>query len=186
MSAPEVPVDVDSREHPFPHYRLESPMQSLRQAVCVIVHDEEADKVACIHYANDTWSTVPAWTIPGGKVEEGERLDEAAARELHEETGLVVGREELRLVHTVQVRAGWDGKGPFLLSVFATTSWSGELTNTEPDKHLAVLWVDARTLPTPMFPTSHAALTTYLAGGGRGFSTYGWDSPADPRALVGA
>ncbi len=70
--------------------------------------------------------------------------------------------------------------------MFATTSWSGELTNTEPDKHLAVLWVDAKTLPTPMFPTSHAALTTYLAGGGRGFSTYGWDSPADPRALVGA
>ncbi len=160
-------------------------MQSLRQAVAVIVHDEEAGQVACVHYANDTWSAVPAWTVPGGKVEEGERLDEAAARELLEESGLTVAPEELRLVHTIQVKAGWDGQGPFLLSVFAATSWQGELTNTEPDKHLAVVWVDAAELPTPMFPTSHAALTAYL-GGGRGFSTYGWGASEDLRALVGA
>ncbi|GAB7186570.1 NUDIX hydrolase superfamily protein [Kitasatospora sp. Ki12] len=161
-------------------------MQSLRQAVCAIVHDEKAGKVACIHYANDSWSEIPAWTIPGGKVEEGERLDEAAARELREETGLVVAPEELRLVHTVQVKAGWDDKGPFLLSVFAATSWHGELTNTEPDKHLAVVWVATGALPTPMFPTSHTALTAYLTGDARGFSTHGWESAADPRALVGA
>ncbi|GAA4837874.1 NUDIX domain-containing protein [Kitasatospora terrestris] len=161
-------------------------MQSLRQAVCVIVHDETAGKVACVHYANDPWSTVPAWTVPGGKVEEGERLDEAAARELREEAGLVVPAEELRLVHTIQAKAGWDGEGPFLLSVFATTSWQGELTNTEPDKHLEVLWADADALPTPMFPTSHAALTTYLSGDGRGFSTYGWEDGEDLRAFVGA
>ncbi|MFF2629440.1 NUDIX domain-containing protein [Kitasatospora griseola] len=161
-------------------------MQSLRQTVCVIAHDEKAGKVACVHYANDSWSTVPAWTVPGGKVEEGERLDEAAARELHEESGLVVAPEDLRLVHTIQVKAGWDGKGPLLLSVFAATSWQSELTNTEPDKHLAVLWMDAATLPTSMFPTSHVALTAYLAGDGRGFSTYGWDASEDLRALVGA
>ncbi|WP_035795007.1 NUDIX domain-containing protein [Kitasatospora mediocidica] len=158
-------------------------MQSLRQAVAVIVHNERTGQVACLHYANESWTKTPVWTIPGGKVEEGERLDEAAARELLEESGLVVPPQELRLVHTVQVRAGWDGKGPFLLSVFATTSWQGELTNTEPDKHLAVVWRDATDLPSPMFPTSHTALTAYLDGG-RGFSTHGWDSDVDPRALV--
>ncbi|MFD9066508.1 hypothetical protein ACFVZ3_33880 [Kitasatospora purpeofusca] len=78
------------------------------------------------------------------------------------------------------------GRGPFLLSVFAATSWRGELTNAEPDKHLAVLWMDTSALPTPMFPTSHVALTAYLAGDGRGFSTYGWDASEDLRALVGA
>ncbi|MGV9271310.1 NUDIX domain-containing protein [Kitasatospora sp. NPDC003701] len=161
-------------------------MQSLRQAVCVIVHDEEAGKVACVHYANDSWSTVPAWTVPGGKVDEGERLDQAAARELLEESGLTVDPAELRLVHTIQVKAGWDGKGPFLLSVFAATSWQGELTNAEPDKHLDVLWMDTDALPGPMFPTSHAALTAYLAGDKRGFSTYGWGASEDLRALVGA
>lgn len=158
-------------------------MQTLRQAVAVIVHDEQADRIVCVHYAHDSWSSTPAWTVPGGKVEEGERLDEAAARELLEEAGLVVAPEELRLVHTIQVRQGWDGKGPFLLSVFAATSWHGELTNTEPDKHLAVVWTDTGALPSPMFSTSHAALTAYL-NGGRGFSTHGWDSPTDPRTLI--
>ncbi|MER5863223.1 NUDIX domain-containing protein [Kitasatospora sp. NPDC002040] len=159
-------------------------MQSLRQAVCVIVHDEKAAKVATIRYANDSWSSTPAYTIPGGKVEEGERLDEAAARELVEETGLVVAPDELRLVHTVQVRQSWDGKGPFLLSVFAATGWQGALVNREPDKHLAVLWSDTDALPTPMFATAHAALTSYL-GGGRGFSTHGWGTAEDPCSLVG-
>ncbi len=160
-------------------------MQSLRQAVCVIVHDERVRRILTVHYANDSWAPTPVWTVPGGKVEEGERLDAAAARELLEETGLRVAPEQLRLVHTIQVREGWDGKGPFLLTVFATTSWEGEPANTEPDKHLAVVWSDADALPVPMFATSHAALTAYL-GSGRGFSTHGWDGTPDPRSLVGS
>ncbi|MFJ2782090.1 NUDIX domain-containing protein [Kitasatospora sp. NPDC087315] len=160
-------------------------MESLRQAVAVIAHDQDQCLVATVHYAANSWSNTPAWTIPGGKVEVGERLDEAAARELREETGLIVAAEDLRLVHTVQVAVGWDGRGPFLLSVFLATAWRGELTNTEPDKHLDVLWSPADALPLPMFPTSHAALTLYLSGG-RGFSTHGWeDERFDPRTLVG-
>ncbi|MET9398984.1 NUDIX domain-containing protein [Kitasatospora sp. NPDC002965] len=160
-------------------------MESLRQAVSVIAHDRARGVVATIRYAVNSWSATPAWTIPGGKVEVGERLDEAAARELHEETGLVVTPEDLRLVHTIQVREGWDGKGPFLLSVFLATAWSGELSNPEPDKHLGVVWAPAGDPPLPMFATSHAALTLYLSGG-RGFSTHGWDGADHPRGLVGA
>ncbi len=70
--------------------------------------------------------------------------------------------------------------------LFLATAWRGELTNTEPDEHLAVAWSPADALPLPMFPTSHAALTLHLSGG-RGFSTHGWDGePFDPRTLVGA
>ena len=157
----------------------------LRQAVSTIVHDLTTNQVATIHYANDSWSRTPAFTIPGGKAEDGERLDEAAARELLEETGLIVDPEQLRLVHSIQVRQGWDGRGPFLLSVFAATSWQGQLTNTEPDKHLSVAWSPVDALPTPMFHSSHSALLAYL-NGGRGFSTHGWSGDVDPRALVGS
>ncbi|MFF3071407.1 NUDIX domain-containing protein [Kitasatospora sp. NPDC057904] len=161
-------------------------MESLRQAVAVIVHDQVQGLVATIHYATNSWSATPAWTIPGGKVEVGERLDEAAARELREETGLLVEPEDLRLVHTIQVRQGWDGKGAFLLSAFLATAWRGELANTEPTKHLSVAWSPVDALPLPMFPTSHAALTLHLSGG-RGFSTHGYDGkPFDLHTLVGA
>ncbi|MFD5437808.1 NUDIX domain-containing protein [Kitasatospora sp. NPDC127067] len=161
-------------------------MESLRQTVAVIAHDRDRGLVATVHYSAHGWSTTPAWTIPGGKVEVDERLDEAAARELREETGLLVEPEDLRLVHTAQVRAGWDGKGPYMVSVFLATAWRGELTNTEPDKHLDVRWSPADEPPLPMFPVAHAALTLHQSGG-RGFSTHGWgDEHFDPRTLIGA
>ena len=40
------------------------------------------------------------WGIPGGFLELGETLAEGAARELHEETGIVVPPEQLQLYMT--------------------------------------------------------------------------------------
>lgn len=38
------------------------------------------------------------WALPGGFMEMDERLERCAVRELEEETGLVVGEEDIRLV----------------------------------------------------------------------------------------
>lgn len=145
-----------------------------RLAVSVILHDLALDKIATLHYGARSW-TPAAWTIPGGKVDRDERLPEAAAREVQEETGLVLDPDDLKLVHTVQVAEGWDGKGGFMLFVFAATAWRGTLTNREPGKHLGVAWSPATDLPQPMFPTSRTAIDAYLAGG-PAFSTHGWDA----------
>ncbi|MFE6867850.1 NUDIX domain-containing protein [Kitasatospora sp. NPDC057692] len=148
-----------------------------RNSVCVIVHDKGTDTIAAVHYAARNWSPHPAWTVPGGKAEPGEALDEAAARELKEETGLLVDPADLELVHVIHVEQGWDQAGQFVLFVFATDKWTGELTNTEPDKHLAARWVPAGHLPEPAFPTAAQALTAYRAGG-PAFSRYGWEPAA--------
>ncbi|MEV5204518.1 NUDIX domain-containing protein [Streptomyces sp. NPDC053720] len=150
-----------------------SSVMNSRNAVCVIVHDKDADRIAAVLYAARNWTFRPPWTLPGGKAEPGEALDEAAARELMEETGLLVDPADLALVHVVHVEQGWDQAGQFILFVFAAETWTGELTNTEPDKHLAAEWIAANRLPEPAFPTTTQALAAYLDGG-PSFTRYGW------------
>ncbi|QNE76164.1 NUDIX domain-containing protein [Streptomyces finlayi] len=148
-----------------------------RNMVSVIVHDKRAGTIAAVHYAARDWSPQPAWTLPGGKAEPGEALDEAAARELAEETGLLVAAADLALVHVIHIEQGRDQAGHFVLFVFATDTWAGELTNAEPDKHLAAQWITANRLPEPAFPTSAQALAAYR-NGGPVFSRYGWSVTA--------
>lgn len=156
---------------------MSTSVMNSRNMVCVIVHDKRAGTIAAVHYAARNWSPQPAWTLPGGKAEPGEALDEAAARELKEETGLLVDPADLALVHVIHVEQGRDEAGQFVLFAFATDTWAGELTNTEPDKHLAAQWVAADRLPEPAFPTSAQALAAYQ-NGGPSFSRYGWSATA--------
>ncbi|MFD8064186.1 NUDIX domain-containing protein [Streptomyces cyaneofuscatus] len=146
-----------------------------RNMVSVIVHNTASDTIAVVQYAADSWFPGAAWTLPGGKAQVDEALDEAAARELAEETGLLVTPTDLALVHVTHVEQGPDQAGPFVLFVFATDTWTGELTNREPHKHLEARWTPASHLPTPAFPTSARALTEWRSGG-PSFSRHGWSA----------
>lgn len=154
---------------------MSTSVMNSRNMVCVIVHDKRVGTIAAVHYAARNWSPQPTWTLPGGKAEPGEALDEAAARELKEETGLLVDPADLALVHVIHIEQGRDEAGQFVLFAFATDTWTGELTNTEPGKHLAAQWVAADRLPEPAFPTSAQALAAYR-NGGPSFSRYGWSA----------
>lgn len=85
------------------------------------------------------------WGPPSGKVEPGETYRQAAARELHEETGLHVEPRQLRFGHVIE-RGG--GSGPPWVGFFFDLDCSGlEPVNREAHKHSDLAFFDASALP---------------------------------------
>jgi 8-oxo-dGTP pyrophosphatase MutT (NUDIX family) len=91
----------------------------------VIIYDREG-KVLMLHRSDND-----CWCFPGGAVEMGEKVEEAAAREVWEEMGLTVG--ELKLFGVFSGKELYykypNGDEVFNVDVvFTCDSYSGEIT----------------------------------------------------------
>jgi ADP-ribose pyrophosphatase YjhB (NUDIX family) len=85
------------------------------------------------------------WCLPGGMVDEGETLAEAAVREVREETGLDV---ELGRLVGLYARPSWH-VGPYEVAVF-TGSVSGGTLSPDPREVLEAAWFDPDELPSEL------------------------------------
>lgn len=94
-----------------------------------------------------------AWAPPGGKLDAGETVFEAGARELSEETGLVVPPESLKPVGFTD--DFFEERGLRFITLFLEHRITNRLTVDvelrEPEKCAGWRWVPVAKLPEPLF-----------------------------------
>lgn len=101
------------------------------------------------------------YSLPAGHIEEGEYAEAAAIREAKEEVGVDIAPADLRFVHTMYRMCADHIRADYF---FEATKWSGELSNSEPDKCDHITWFPVSKLPDNTIPYIRTALKHYNKG----------------------
>lgn len=107
-------------------------------------------RIALLRRSNTGWMD-GMYSLPAGHLEAGETVVDALVRETQEEVGISLVPESLTLVHTMH-------RYSLYIDLFFTASWTGALTNAEPDKHDDLSWFPLDALPENLVPSVRQAL----------------------------
>lgn len=88
------------------------------------------------------------WTMPGGKLHFKEELEDAAYREVFEETGIKPDKEKLKII---SVTNDIVEDAHFVTIGFLCKNFQGEPKVTEPDEITEWRWFELNDLPSPIF-----------------------------------
>ena len=101
------------------------------------------------------------WTMPGGKLNFGEDLKQAATREVSEETGIKIKKENLKVISLTNDIVS---DAHFVTVGFLGQEFAGEAKIMEPDEIIKWQWFDINDLPKPMYFPSEKIVKNCLAG----------------------
>jgi 8-oxo-dGTP diphosphatase len=100
------------------------------------------------------------WSLPGGKVDFGERVEEAVKREILEEVGVAIALERpLGIVEMI----GLDAQH-WVSPIYLARIVEGEARNIEPEKHGGVEWFSFDAPPAPLSLAAKQALAALSDG----------------------
>ena len=152
----------------MPGIPTERPVKRRRGARVVVVAGD------AVLLQGDTDPGLPGsrfWQVPGGGVDAGESTRQAAARELHEETGLridpadLVGPVATRVVsHGYSDRILIQAETFYLLRTARFEPVNAALTEAEARRRVASVWFPIDDLPDDVWPSELPALVAW--GGG--------------------
>lgn len=95
------------------------------------------------------------YSLVAGHLDGAETAKQAIIREAHEETGIVLRQEDLRVVH---VSHRFNPHREYIDIYLAASKWEGEITNIEPHKCDGLDWFPKDQLPENIVPEVKAVL----------------------------
>jgi len=127
--------------------------QTIHVAVAVIVHQNDSNKILIAKRPDHVYKG-GLWEFPGGKVEQGEHVFEALARELEEELAIFV----LQAEPLIKIQHDYPEKS-VLLDVWKVTEFSG---NAKGNEGQAIDWVSVDQLNEYSFPEANNVIIDEL------------------------
>ncbi len=99
------------------------------------------------------------WTMPGGKIHFGEKWQDAAEREVKEETGIVINKERLSII---RVNNDIIPNKHFVTICIQSKDFQGEAQVLEPEEITEWGWFELSNLPSNIYVPSKKAIDEFL------------------------
>ena len=96
----------------------------------------KGDSIVMVQHQGDD-DPEPYWSLPGGRVEVGETVEQAIIREVQEETGLTVNTVGT-LAYEVEIHRNEENELG-IAYVYEITDWSGEFSINDPDNKVQMV-----------------------------------------------
>jgi 8-oxo-dGTP diphosphatase len=106
-------------------------------------------------------SHAPFFSIPGGHLELGETFEEAAIKEVFEETGLKIYNPKVICI-TNNLRTYSEERKHYISVNLFTNEFEGEVEVKEKDKCESWDWYSPQDIPNPHFDASEFAIECFL------------------------
>lgn len=107
--------------------------------------------------ADSAFRSAGEWSLPGGKLDFGESLEDGAVREVKEETSIIIKNPKVISMHNCK-----NEHAHFLTAGLLATEWEGEAKVMEADEMIKWEWFDINELPYSRYFPSFEVIENYM------------------------